>query len=258
MEVREELDKLSSGYRSSRIIKEGVDTAIVGRPNVGKSTLMNLLAGSQRSIVTHIPGTTRDVVEETAVVGGILLRLSDTAGIRESEDLVEQIGVQRSRERLESCELVLAVFDGSQQLDEEEIELIKSLRDRVCIGIVNKSDLGIRIDMEFIREHLAHVVEISAQQAQGTAELERILVKVLGIANLDPAAPMIANQRQMDCVHRAMEALDEGVSAIDVGITLDAVSVCIDDAINALQELTGERATVSVVDRVFENFCVGK
>lgn len=252
------LEALEKNFRQGQILKDGVDTVIAGRPNVGKSTLMNLLSGTQKSIVTHIPGTTRDVVEETALVGEVLLRLSDTAGLRTSDDPVEQIGVQRARQRMEQCDLILAVFDGSAPLLQEDLELLDSLKDRLCIGILNKTDLGLHSDAQIVRKRLPLTTELSAQSGDGLAPLGELVAKLLGIAELDPAAPMLANQRQLDCLRRGRAAIGEAISALEAGQTFDALSVCIDDAINALQELTGERATISVVDRVFHNFCVGK
>ncbi len=257
-EVAGRLQSLTGGYRRGRILREGVDTVIAGRPNVGKSTLMNVLAGSQRSIVTDIPGTTRDVVEDTVRLGGLLLRLSDTAGLRQTDDPVEQAGVALTNSRLESCDLVLAVFDGGLPLEEEDAALLARLRDRLCVGVVNKADRPLLLDIRPIREALPAVVELSAKTGEGIGQLEEAVTRLLGLAKLDPAAPMLHTHRQLDCVRRALEELNQATAALTEGQTLDAVSVCVDGAIDALLELTGQRASAAVVDRVFHNFCVGK
>ncbi len=270
-EARGELSRLAGTYRTARLMREGVPTAIVGGANVGKSTLMNLLAGCQRSIVTDIPGTTRDVVRETVRVGDAVLDLSDTAGIRETDDPVERIGVERSRSRLESAELVLAVLDGSRPLSREDRALLQEIAARtrpggsqdlqgevMAIALINKSDLPQALSREEVLAYLPQVLEISARDGHGLGELEAAVARLTGAARLDPSAGMVANQRQLDCVARAEAALAEGAEALAQGQTLDAVSVCLEEAIDALLELTGQRASAQVVDRVFEQFCVGK
>ena len=252
------LQKLASGFNRGRILREGIDTVIAGRPNVGKSTLMNALSGSQRSIVTDIPGTTRDVVEDTVRLGSLVLRLSDTAGLRATDDPVEQAGVALTKSRLESCDLVLAVFDGAQPLDAGDRELLEQLKGRLCVGVVNKADLPLQIDIHPLQEALPAVVELSAKTGEGVERLEQEITRLLGLAKIDPTAPMLHTHRQLDCVRRALAELAEATAALEQGQTLDALSVCVDGAIDALLELTGQRASAAVVDRVFHNFCVGK
>ena len=257
-ETKERLDKLVSGYRTGRMVREGVDTVLAGRPNVGKSTLMNLLAGSRRSIVTDIPGTTRDVVEDTVRLGDMVLRLSDTAGLRHSDDPIEQAGVELTNQRLESCDLVLALFDSASPLGPDDLELLERLRGRLCVAVLNKADLPAAADRRTIEEYIPHVVSLSAKNGEGVEELARQVEELLGTAHLEPGAPMLATQRQLECVRRALGALEDTLEALAMGQTYDALSVCIDEAIDALLELTGQRATTAVVDRVFHNFCVGK
>ncbi len=252
------INTLLATYDAGKILREGVDTVIVGRPNVGKSTLMNLLSGVERSIVTHIPGTTRDVVEETVQLGDVILRLADTAGLHETDDPVEAIGVERARSRLETAGLVLAVFDASQKLEEEDKRILEKLDGRPAVAVVNKTDLTPCIDEAFVRRHVPHVVTISAKQGQGMEQLKEAVCDVLGTDLWDPSAGMLANERQRDCVRRAQEAVKEALGAAQMGMTYDAISVSVDGAIDALLELTGERATEAVVDEVFARFCVGK
>ena len=231
---------------------------IVGRPNVGKSTLMNLLAGTQKSIVTAIPGTTRDVVEETVRAGEIVLRLADTAGIRDTDDPVEQAGVALARRRLESAQLVLAVLDRSEPLGEGDLSLLSELDGRPAIAVLNKSDLPAQLDENRLRGLVSRTVEISARTGEGAESLVRAIADLLHLSDVDPAAPLLANERQRGCLQKAAAALEEALRAVESGVTLDAVTVCLDEAIGPLLELTGRKASDAVVDAVFAQFCVGK
>lgn len=256
---RKELGRLAGSYHTGRLVREGVSAAIVGSANVGKSTLMNLLSGEEKSIVTEIPGTTRDVIRETVRVGDVLLDLSDTAGLRQTDNRVEMMGVARSLELLDRCDLILAVFDSSRELDEGDRELLSKLDGRLAVGVLNKTDLPERLaDREMISRHTRGIVELSAKEGTGVEELGALIGELTGTANLDPRAGMVANQRQLDCVLRAAKSLEEALGALDFGQTLDAVSVSIEEALDALLELTGQRASQEIIDRVFENFCVGK
>ncbi|MEG1943392.1 MAG: tRNA uridine-5-carboxymethylaminomethyl(34) synthesis GTPase MnmE, partial [Angelakisella sp.] len=170
--AQQRLAALVNSYDAGRLLREGISTAIVGSPNVGKSTLMNLLAGYERSIVTDIAGTTRDVIEDRVRLGDLLLNLSDTAGIHNTEDVVEKIGVARSVSRLEQCDLILAIFDGSRPLSESDESLLCRLDGRLALGLCNKSDLPRAADMEKIRRHTCGVLEISAREGRGVKELE--------------------------------------------------------------------------------------
>ncbi len=252
------LEQLLATYDAGQIVHHGVDTAIVGSPNVGKSTLMNCLAGCDRSIVTEIAGTTRDVVEETVRVGEICLRLSDTAGIHTTEDVVEAIGVARSKERLQRAALVLAVFDGSRPLSQDDLDLIDTLPKETTIAVINKQDLTQKINSELIKNNFIHTVFIQANEGTGREVLEAAIAEVTGLNRLDEAEPVLATERQRDCVRRARTALQEAIEAIRAGLSQDAVGVSVDGALSALLELTGERATEAVVDGIFARFCVGK
>ncbi len=256
--AHEQLKALLSTYDAGRVLREGVDTAIVGSPNVGKSTVMNLLSGSERSIVTPIAGTTRDVVEDVVRIGEICLRLSDTAGIRETADTVEALGVERSRRRLESAALVMAVFDVSRPLSADDLSLIEQLPPSGTIAILNKQDLKKQIDDTPIREKFAYVVELQAANGTGLENLTAAVHAVTGIDRLSDAEPVLATERQRYSVCRAADSVEEALTALQSGMTLDAVSVSVDGAIGAVLELTGERATEAVVDGIFSRFCVGK
>lgn len=256
--VKAEIDLLLSQFDAGRAIREGVNTVIVGRPNVGKSTLMNLLAGCERSIVTQYAGTTRDVVEDKVILGGVPLNLADTAGIRITDDPVEKIGVTRAKEKAQSAQLVLAVFDSSQELNDEDYELISVIEHIPSIAVINKSDLPTKIDKEYINQKFKQVVYISAISGDGLEDLKNAAADVLHTASLNPSDGILFTERQRDSARRAGDCVEEALDALIGGITLDAVTVSIDGAVSDLLELTGERATEAIVDSVFSHFCVGK
>lgn len=254
----ESLEKLINNYDMGRIIIEGVDTAIVGRPNVGKSTLMNLLSGTERSIVTEIAGTTRDIVEDTVTLGGIVLHLSDTAGVRETDDAVESIGVERAVKRLENAQLVLAVFDASRPISDDDRRLIALCKNKNAIGIINKTDLVENYLTDELKENFRKLVFISAKTGDGKDRLEQAVTELLGTGNFDTSAATLINERQLECCKNALKALNEAEEALNIGLTMDAVTVCLDSAVESLLVLTGEKATDSVVNEIFTHFCVGK
>lgn len=252
------LSSLMKNFDCGRAVTEGVSAAICGSPNVGKSTLMNLLTGFDRSIVTDIAGTTRDVVEETVRLGDVVLRLADTAGIRESGDAVEAIGVEKSLKKLDTAQLVIAVFDGSKELSDDDIALLEKCRDKTAVAVINKSDMGIRADKEKIREYIPETAVISALDGSGLDCLRESVEKMLGTNEIDSSVGMLVNERQYSCCSDALRSLNEALSGMDTGITLDAVNVCMDYAIEKLLELTGKKARDAVVDEIFSKFCVGK
>ena len=252
------LEKLIKDFSTGQIIMEGVDTAIVGCPNVGKSTLMNLLSGTEKSIVTEIAGTTRDIVEDTVNVGGITLRLADTAGVRETDDLVESIGVDRAVKRLENAELVLAVFDASRELNDSDRRLIDLCKGKKAIGIINKTDLDKNHLNGEIEKNFSQTVFISAKKGTGKDDLAKAVEALLGTADFDTSAVAVVNERQCECCKKALEALCDAENALNLGLTMDAVTVCLDSAIENLMVLTGEKATELVVNEIFAQFCVGK
>lgn len=252
------LKKLMKTYDAGKIIREGATIVIAGKPNVGKSTLMNRLSGRDRSIVTSVAGTTRDVVEEAVLIGDIPIRLLDTAGLHDTGDAVEKIGVDMANTEIERCDVVLAVFDGSVPLDENDLMLMEKLKGRPAIAVINKSDLETRADLDKIKENFEKSVVLSAQSGEGEEEFREALSDVLKTADFDPAEPVMANERQLDCVRRGEKAIAEALEALDFGMTLDAVGICVETALDALYELTGEKASDAVIDEVFSRFCVGK
>lgn len=256
-EASKTLRTLLSQFDTGKLIREGIDTVIVGKPNVGKSTLMNLLSQCERSIVTDVAGTTRDIVEETVRLGQLVLRVADTAGIRETEDVVEQIGVSLAKRRMQEASLVLAVFDGSSEWSPEDEKILPAAL-QPSIAVVNKSDLPTVTNLEKIRRAFSHMVVLSATDPESLAILEKEIRETLNLSEIDPFAPMLSNERQRLCAMRAADLLEQAQTAVKAGVTFDAVTVLIEEAIDALLELTGERTTDAVVDAVFANFCVGK
>jgi len=257
-EIAGDLSALIADYDRGRILRNGVATAIVGRPNVGKSTLFNCLSGCRRSIVTDIAGTTRDVVEESVMLGDIALRLSDTAGIRETDDVIEGIGVEIAWKTVEAAELVIAVFDGSCPLTADDFELINKIKNKKCIAVVNKSDEETVIDEAVLKERFIHLVYISAKENTGISELESAVNDIFEMNPDSFSMTTVSNERQKLCIEKALGAVREAINAINFGEMLDAVNVLLDEAEQSLLELTGEKITDAVVDEVFSRFCVGK
>lgn len=252
------LEKLLSTYDMGQVVKEGIDTVIAGRPNAGKSTLMNLLVGREKSIVTNIAGTTRDVVEDTVLVGNVMLKLSDTAGIRDTDNEIEKIGVQKTFDKINGAGLVIALFDNNEVLNSEDIDLINKIKDMPCIAVINKIDLEDKVDKKYITDNIENVVYISAKQQDNIDELKNMIEKIAGTEDFDPSTGIIANERQRNAIRNAVNSLYEAKESLAMGMTMDAITVSLQETIDYLLELTGEKAGEEIVDSVFHNFCVGK
>ncbi len=256
--ARQSIGDLLSTFDAGRVLREGIQTAIIGSPNVGKSTLMNALAGWERSIVTDTAGTTRDVIEETVRLGELTLRLADTAGIRDTADAIESVGVERARAQMHQAALVLVVFDGGRPLIPEERALAQEVAGGAAIAVINKADQPEKTDREFLATLFPHTVTVSAKDGSGIDRLCDAIAKITGVERLDSAEPVLCTERQRDCARRCLLCLEEAALALAQGMTPDAVSVSLHGALSAIGELTGERTTEAVVDEVFSRFCVGK
>ena len=251
----EELERLLGSFRRGRLLNTGIPTAIVGRPNAGKSSLLNALLGYDRAIVTAVPGTTRDTIEERLHLGGLCLRLIDTAGIRETEDEVERLGVQRSRAALEQAELVIAVVDGSRDFDAEDAEILRAAeRAGRALAVLSKRDLS--AVTEEIPTSLP-VIPVSSVTGEGLAALEKAIEELFPLPRV-PAGEILTNARQAEAVGRAAEALRAALEAMDQGLTPDLVLTETEGAMAALGELTGSSVREDVTNRIFQRFCVGK
>lgn len=252
------LRDLLATFKRGQVMRQGVPTAIVGRPNVGKSSLLNALLGYDRAIVTDVAGTTRDTIEEKAVVGGVLLRLIDTAGIRETEDTVERIGVERSRNALENAQLILAVVDSSDALNEEDLAILsEAVRCEKCILVWSKSDLSDGPTAVMLKNAPSAQVSVSSLTGEGLDELERAVADLFPMEEV-PAGLTLTNTRQAEAVERAARAVGGALDALRGGLTPDAVLTDAEGALNALGELTGRTLREDLVGRIFERFCVGK
>lgn len=254
----EALESLCATFERGRVLREGLRVSLIGRPNVGKSSLLNALLGYERAIVTDEPGTTRDTIEEKTVLGGVLLRLTDTAGLREAGGEVERLGVRRALQAAEGSDLVIAVFDGAEPLSERDEEtLAVARRARRAVAVVNKSDLHRRLDTARLPDCFEHVVSISARTGRGLDALAAA-VREMFPAPEAPAGEILTNARQADAVGRALVSLRAARDAMREGVTPDAVLTEAEQAQQALGELSGRSVTDDVTDRIFSRFCVGK
>ena len=250
------LQTLLSSYGQGRILRQGVAAAIVGKPNVGKSSLLNAMAGFDRVIVTDIPGTTRDTVEETVMLGSTRLRLIDTAGIRDTADTVEAIGVERSKKALEEADLAIFVCDGSKPLGEEDEAIIDlCLEHQNAIALINKADLGRQVepsDLPFMA-----VIYVCAKTGEGLDQLAD-MVDAMFEGETPCDGSILTNARQHDAIRRAYEAMESALKALNSGLTPDAVLTDVEAAMEAMGEVTGATVREDITARIFERFCVGK
>lgn len=254
-DCREKLCRLAESFGRGQVLKNGVRAAIVGSPNAGKSSLLNALAGYERAIVTELAGTTRDTVEETLKLGGCLVRLSDTAGIRETADVIEGMGVVRAKQAAQTAELALFVCDGSRPLDDDDrTAMAEAQKARVSVGVINKSDLGCAVTEKELP--FRETVVISAKTGEGIEALERIVAEHFGGGECDGS--LVTNARQCAALEGAAAALERALTALDGGLTPDAVLTDAEEALSLIGEVTGRTVREDVVSRIFERFCVGK
>lgn len=260
--IEDELSALAASYRVGRAVCEGIRTVLAGKPNTGKSSLLNRLVGRERAIVTDIAGTTRDTIEETVNCGGVMLRLCDTAGIRQSEDAVEKIGVERSLAEIRDAELVLALFDLSREFDGEDEELLAALdnSNAVKIAVLNKTDLTEKLDTSLLDGHgFSHTVRICAADAKGALELCKIIEGMYIEGDIDyNTHAVITNARQNASVTRALEYVRAAKAELERGFTSDTAGLDLEAALSELAQLDGRIITEEIVDGIFHRFCVGK
>ncbi|MDW2879914.1 MULTISPECIES: tRNA uridine-5-carboxymethylaminomethyl(34) synthesis GTPase MnmE [Bacillaceae] len=259
--VKGEIEKLLKTSEQGKILREGLSTVIVGRPNVGKSSLLNSLVHENKAIVTDIPGTTRDVIEEYVNVRGVPLRLLDTAGIRETEDIVERIGVERSRQVLKEADLILLVVNYSDELSQEDENLFKVVEDMDVIVIVNKTDLPQQIDMERVRELAAghRLVTTSLLEDQGVDELEESISSLFFAGSIEAGdMTYVSNTRHIALLNQALNSIEEALNGVDFGTPIDIIQIDLTRTWELLGEIIGESVHDSLIDQLFSQFCLGK
>ena len=259
-EVYEEANRLIDSYDTGKKIKEGIKTVIVGKPNVGKSTLLNALLHEERAIVTHVAGTTRDVIEEIINIKGVPLVLVDTAGIRKTDDIVENIGVEKSKQFIGKADLVLLVLDASKELENEDIEVINQIKEnkKKVIVLLNKIDLNKKINLE--GHNLENIVEISAKDNIGIEDMQEKIYSYIVEEDVENSSEklIITNIRHKTALEKTKDAIKNIFETIDMGLPMDLISVDLKEALDSLSEITGEISSEDILDHVFGNFCVGK
>ena len=258
--IYKEASLLIESYDKGKKIKEGIKTVIVGKPNVGKSTLLNSLLREERAIVTHVPGTTRDIIEEIINIKGIPLVLTDTAGIRKTDDIVENIGVEKSKQLIEKADLILLVLDASEKLEKEDMEVIEKIKEnnKKTIVLLNKIDLERKLDLSSY--NLENIVEISAKDNIGIEEMEDKIYSYIVEEDVENTSEklIITNIRHKTALEKTNEAVKNIFETIDTGMPMDLISVDLKEALDSLSEITGEISSEDILEHIFGNFCVGK
>lgn len=258
-EVVNTTDRLIRSYNKGKMIKEGVKTAIVGKPNVGKSSLLNSILREERAIVTHIAGTTRDVIEEVVNLKGIPLVLIDTAGIRKTDDLVENIGVEKSKKMIEKADLVLFVLDNSRELEEEDLKIYEKIDADKVIGIINKTDVDSKLDISSLTK-IKKWMKISAKENKGIDEMEDEIYRYVIAGQVEDSSQkiVITNVRHRSALEKTKQAVENIFETLDMGLPMDLIAVDLKEALDSLSEVTGEISNEDLLDHIFSNFCVGK
>lgn len=259
--VQEEIKKLLKTSEQGKILREGLSTVIIGRPNVGKSSLLNALVQENKAIVTDIPGTTRDVIEEYVNVRGVPLRLLDTAGIRETDDIVEKIGVERSKQVLKEADFVLLVLNNGEALTNEDIELLKLIQGMKGIIIVNKKDLPQKLDIEEVKKysHSLPIVYTSIQAEEGIDELEETIYSMFLSGTMESQdLTYVSNSRHIALLHQAQQAIEDAIHGVEAGVPIDIVQIDLTRTWELLGEIIGESVHDSLINQLFSQFCLGK
>jgi len=258
----QKLEEWISTYEEGRVFREGITCAITGKTNVGKSSLLNVLLKQERAIVTPIPGTTRDVIEEVLNIHGIPVRLMDTAGLRKAKDFIEQEGVRRAKERVADADLILLILDGSRGLDEDDLEIILEIKEKKKVVIINKKDLPPKVSLEEIKKRFPEdpLVSISALKNEGVEDLKRAIYSSLIHRDIrvSPEHLIVANIRHKTALTQINENLLNALKGLEEGASLEFIAFEIRSALDALGEMVGETTTEEVLNRIFEQFCIGK
>lgn len=264
-DISDSIGTLLSTFDTGRMLRDGITTVIIGRPNVGKSSLLNALSGSDRAIVTDIPGTTRDVIEEYINLGGVALRLLDTAGIRDGAGEVEQLGIDRTKAQIREADLCLFLIDGSDDITDEDLKIAKEVKDKNLLLIINKSDKASKTSRELAADKLKIAPEFiietatpKGKAATGIDTLHESISKMFLSGNINSGEVYLSNARQRDSLLKALDAIERVTDAIDMDMPYDLLYVDLEDALSALGEVTGVTVQEEIIDQVFSRFCVGK
>jgi tRNA modification GTPase len=256
------LEDWISSYEEGKVFREGISCAIVGKTNVGKSSLLNVLLKEDRAIVTPIPGTTRDVIEEVLNIYGIPVRLIDTAGLRRAKDSIEQEGVRRAKERVADADLILLMLDGSRELDSDDIEIFNEIKEKKKVVAINKNDLPLKVSLEDVKRRFQEdpLVSISALKNKGIDDLKRTIYTSLVHRDIraTPEHLIVANIRHKTALAQTRDNLSNALQGLEEGTSLEFIAFEIRSALDALGEMVGETATEEVLNRIFEQFCIGK
>lgn len=261
IEVKKEIGVLLKTADTGKILREGLSTVIVGKPNVGKSSLLNALLREARAIVTEVPGTTRDVIEEHLNIRGIPLRIIDTAGIRETEDIVEKLGVQKSKEFFNKADLIIFMLDSSRELTREDLEILELINNKKALILINKTDLAQKIDMEKIKGLVKDkkIIKISLVEERGIEEVEEAIEALVYKGEIKAKNQLlVTNARHKNSLERGLQSIREGIEAIEKKMPLDFVEVDVKNTWEALGEITGDTVAEDIIDHIFKNFCLGK
>ncbi|AOR24879.1 tRNA uridine-5-carboxymethylaminomethyl(34) synthesis GTPase MnmE [Clostridium taeniosporum] len=248
------IEELLRGADEGKIIRDGLNIVIVGKPNVGKSSLLNVLLKEKRAIVTDIPGTTRDIIEEYLNIDGIPIKITDTAGIRETEDTVEKIGVERSREKIEEADLIILILDSSRNLEDEDKEIINTIKDKNHVVLLNKTDL----DRKMEEINLNNQINISAKTGYGINELKEKIKELFFSGDINNESLIVSNVRHKQALYRSLENCEVALDKVNANEFLDLISIYVTSAMKALGEITGDELEEDVLNKIFSEFCVGK
>lgn len=259
--VDEKLHKLRDNFENGKILKEGIKTAIVGKPNVGKSSLLNLILGENRAIVSNVEGTTRDTIEEFINIKGVPLKIIDTAGIRKTRDEVEQIGVEKAINNINDAELVIAVFDDSRAFDEQDQEILNLIKNKKAIILINKVDLNKNqvINNDKIKEMKKDIIKFSTVSEKGLEELYEKIEIMFELNEIDcDNSEIITNNRQKQHIISAIKAVSKAKESVETGMPIDITAICLKDMLGELSEITGENVSEDIINEIFKKFCLGK
>ena len=260
-DVKIKLEKLEESFRNGKIIKEGIRTAIVGKPNVGKSSLLNLMLGEKRAIVSNVEGTTRDTIEEYININGLPLKIIDTAGIRKTNDEVEKIGVEKSLNISNTAELIIAVFDDSRKFDEEDKKIVELIKNKQAIILINKTDMNKKliINNEEIKNLNKDIIEFSTIEEKGLDELYNTIENMFKLNQIDSDnSEIITNERQKQHILKAIEAEEKAMESAKANMPSDITAIAIKQILEELAEITGQSASEDIINEIFKKFCLGK